>query len=664
MSGDGAGADAAGGPPRWSPVRGAVRRAGRAVFGDRTGLALWLGLVLALAPLWRVGVYINDVHAVANAVVALSEGHLAITELRYPLDTIASEATQPGLHRHDGRLYARNYGQVVAAVPVALVLEGLSAVTAPRLVLPAAWSLGALAFVRTAGPLVGGSRPLRAAGAATALVAFAVSTVVAEPLDPRYLPLVALQATTLAAAAGVGLCLYRLLAAFRGRRAGVAAGVAGALATPVGFWATIPKRHAAVAALTVAVVVAFAAGRRTGDRRRRGLAYGLAGLVVWIHGFLGFVLVAGLGAVDLATARSNDPRTLAVLGLFLVAGLGPALVTNVAVAGDPLQAPRLLPGAGPGAVEFGPEGGVTAGPGGGDLRGTPDPGLGGAFGSGGTAVGGGGSGPLATVVDGLAGLVPRPPATALAALAFLQATVSEGVTRAATPAVLYQVFVRSGRIPGVAYGRNAHETIELTLLESAPLAAGLIAVPLAAAALAGRGFRGVLGRPSPARATDLLVAALAAAFTVVGLSRLPLHSQLTVRYLTPVVPLAVYGVARLPAVGRAVEGAPRALAGGYAVGTVGWLAGSLALTRVLGLAVGEAVQLHALVALVAAAALGVTVAARTVGGRPSRRPVAAALGVAGGVTTAFLAAAALSYFRYGTYALPVVEALARHLPAV
>ena len=51
-----------------------VRRGRRWLFGDRYGLALWLGLALAFGLTWRIGFFIQDSYATANALVALADG--------------------------------------------------------------------------------------------------------------------------------------------------------------------------------------------------------------------------------------------------------------------------------------------------------------------------------------------------------------------------------------------------------------------------------------------------------------------------------------------------------------------------------------------------------------------------------------------------------------
>ncbi|MFB6075382.1 MAG: hypothetical protein ABEJ89_10250 [Haloarculaceae archaeon] len=664
------------------------------MFGDRTGLVLWLALVLALALCWRVGFYITDTHAVANTLVNVAQGHLAVTHLRYPLDTIGTTHTQPGLYIYGGSVYGRNYGQVAAALPVLWALQVLSAVAAPRLVLAGAWCLGLLAWTDQLEALSDGRWPVREAGAVGSIAVFVGSLALARPLDPRLLPLVALQVTTLFAAAGVGVVLYRLVEGFHGVRAGVAAGLATGLATPVGFWATFPKRHVLVACLALAGVLSFAVSRRRGSLRHRALAYGLLGLIAWVHAFEGFFLVATLGLVDLATA-STGRRALLVIGAVLFVALLPTFATDVAITGNPLQAPRLMPAAHTDRVGLSPAGNVelvgdgdrrisTGGSGvdlsepgggsGGGSSGSSGAGSSGGGSSGGAPTGGGIGlvgwivGSLTGGIGFLIGLLPQPPDTVLVVTGFVTTTLTKGFERLLDPGVLEHVFLRSGRIPGVRYAINAHETIELTVLESAPLLGALLALPVLVGVHLRRVGRSVLAWPRslpPRRQTDLLVTAMALVFTVVYLPRLPLVSQLTTRYILLVYPLALYGVARLGPVRGAIDGATRWLAVTYAVTTAGWLVGGLVLVAALGLAVGEAMQLQALVSLAGAGVLAVTVAGRAVA--PRRVPdrwVAVALGTVAGLTTAFLFASALSYFPYGGYAFDLVRVVAGAVPSL
>ena len=85
----------------------------------------------------------------------------------------------------------------------------------------------------------------------------------------------------------------------------------------------------------------------------------------------------------------------------------------------------------------------------------------------------------------------------------------------------------------------------------------------------------------------------------------------------------------------------------------------------LDLAVGEAVQYHALVSLATATVCAGAVVGRTVApGRITARVTAVGLALPAGVATAYVFLAALVYFRYGTYAFDLVRVLAGFLPSL
>jgi len=234
---------------------------------------------------------------------------------------------------------------------------------------------------------------------------------------------------------------------------------------------------------------------------------------------------------------------------------------------------------------------------------------------------------------------------------------------------LRHTFVRSGTIPSVKYSTNEYESIELSLLEAMPMLGALTVLPVLVTRrlrhLGERSLRDFNPRTaSPSRKTDFLVVVLAAVMTVVYLPRLPLQSTLTVRYLHPVVPLAAYGVFRIPAVRRGVAETSwlcksSLVSLGFAlVVLLGGIVG-------MGLAVGEAVQYNALWNLAAAVVCAGAVVGHTL--RPARVParvVAVAVALPAAFTTAYLLLSGLVYFRYGSYAFDIVATLAEVLPAL
>ena len=657
---------------------------GRWCFGDRHGLVLWLGLVCWFGLTWRVGFFIQDTYAMANTLVALSNGQLHVTELRYSL----TFGSQPGLYEYQGRAYGRNYGMLALAVPLVWALEAVATVAAPRLLLAGLWAGLGLVLVTQVAEFDRFDRGrARAVGSLLVVALFVASVLTATDLPTDRLALVALQLLTILAAATAGLVLYRFVARFHGRRAGLAAGAALGVATPVGFWATLPKRHTIVATLVLGVVYAFAVSRgREGEAalRARAGAYALAGYITWIHAFEALFVVAALATVDLLTARDRSVRALAVVGLVLLVASTPMLATNYAISGNPAQPPRLLSTA---DAEFSPTTDDTAGggaapdegagtptdsstpagngttPGGGNATTTDD---GGGITHGGTPSGpatgsdSGGSAPpslLATVRDG-----------ADTVSSFAGAAVVGGLGVLTQPERLWHIFVRSGTIPSVSYALNDAEAIDLAVLEAMPLLGGLAALPV----LAGRRLRSrgslSLRLPDPrdwrpARQTDLLVAALAAVLTLVYLPRLPLFSTLTVRYLHPAMALGAYGVWRVPAV-RAGLSDTRWAAGSYLASLALALVALLGGVGWLGLAVGEAVQYNALWNLAAAAACALGVVGWTISDRVPDRAVAVAVALPAGFASGYLLLSGLVYFRYGRYAFDVVRVLADLFPAL
>ncbi|WP_236044769.1 hypothetical protein [Haloarcula nitratireducens] len=404
--------------------------------------------------------------------------------------------------------------------------------------------------------------------------------------------------------------------------------------------------------------------------RARAGAYALAGLVTWVHAFEAFFLVGALGVVDLLTARSNGARDLLVVGFALLLATTPMLATNYAISGNPAKPPRLLADAEDGGVEFVPSGGSGGDAGDGTSDGDGSTGEGGSAG-GGSEGGGSGEGGGGTADDGSdVPILDTVREAAEPAWRFVGGAVVGGIGVLGDPGRLVDIFVRSGHVEGVRYDLNGYEVIELSLLEATPILGALLTLPV----LAGRRLRRDgweflreihLRRLSARRQTDLLVVALTAVLTVVYLPRLPLYSMLTVRYIHPVVPLALYGVCRVPAVRGAVTEATGTLARSYAAGLAFALVVVLAGIAGLDLALGEAVQYHALWNLGAATVCAGTVLGRTVApDRISPRAVAVGLALSAAFATAYLLLSGLVYFEYGTHAFDVVRVVTAPLPSL
>ncbi len=671
-----------------------VRGLGRLLFGDRLGLSLFLGAVLWLGALWRVGIFIQDTVAVANALANVAEGRLALVDSPYSLFL----GPQPGIVEVDGTLYGRNYGHVLLALPLLWLLQAGTALVGTKLLLAGAWSLALVAFATQAGTLTG-RHEVRTVLSGVALLVFGGNLATASALPDGVLALIALQLSTLFVAAFIAVFLYRLLRRFHGRSVGLAAGLAVVLATPVGFWATIPKRHVLTAGVAVLALYLFAVSRNQPDRRgtlARGGAYVALGLFTTVHPFEAFFLFVVFAVLDFATAPTYSVRSLVVIGVLFALSLVPFFVLNTLISGNPLQSPRILSGSG--GIEFGFD---PASDGGGTTEPTPDAGTdpssinspgnatetpgnatttpGNATG---TATDRAGNGGTATATPSDGGESGANPLMALLAtvvgflgslLAFVGDLVDRSVAALTQPRRLYHTFVRSGQIPSevstISMNVNDYEAIELTLLESLPLAAALVWLPVAALRRVRERVAGA-GITTPRRQTDLLAAGFAVVFAFIYLPRLPLHSQITVRYILPVMPLLVYGVARCSVVRRALRDSPQWVIGGYLVTVV---AGGLAVTAALSVldpAIGEAMQFHALVGLATAGA-----AALVVGGWPlyeDTRVAAVGLALPAGATTVFLLLAKIEYFAYRlpgddspqAFVLDVVRVFAELLPIV
>jgi hypothetical protein len=312
-------------------------------------------------------------------------------------------------------------------------------------------------------------------------------------------------------------------------------------------------------------------------------------------------------------------------------------VLNTLIAGNPLQSPRILGGRGSGLeTGFGPPGDGT---GGSSPEATPpaeteDPAEDSPAGTDSD------SNPLVVLVGAVVGFLGS-------LLGFLGDWLGRSLAVLGQPERLYHIFIRSGQIPQDVYnvrpGVNDYEAIELTLLESFPLAAALIWLPVTAL----HGVRRRVldaGLTTPRRQTDLLAGGFAVVFTFVYLSQLPLHSQITVRYILPVMPLLVYGVARCGPVRHALQETPRWVVGGYLTTVV---VGGIAVTGALlalDPAIGEAMQFHALAGLGTAAVATVAVVLWPL--YEDTRVLAVALALPAGTTTVFLLLAQIEYFAY------------------
>jgi hypothetical protein len=642
----------------WSPeLRRAVRRAIRS-----PAATLFLAAVVVFGAYWRVDVFIVDTVAVANALGNLADGSLSFAQVYFG----PADAQTPGVYVSEGQLYGRNYGQVVAALPVLYLLEAVSWVAAPRLLLAGAWSLSVAVLGGRLATALG--RPsVRAGGVVLATLAFLASAAFGTALAPRLFPLVALQTVTLLAAAGLVAVASLLVTLFHGRRSGVAAGVATLLLGPVAFWATIPKRHVITAFLVVLTAYLFARSRYTGRPRDRALAYLPVGLTAWVSAPEGFLLLVALAPVDLATSPRNDLRSLTAVAAVLAVSLLPFLATNAAVSGNPVVPPRMLesyrasgellaadPGLAPTHPSFEP---------------APDSAAAAAGDSGGAAPAdsgspGSGGGPSGADRDdgalAAAGSLLTATATTGAELSLRAADQVEQGLSSLSPERLYHVFVRSGRIPGVNYAETGGETIDLTMLESAPLLAALLATPVVLVRRSSGLLAGLRSDwTAPHRATDLFALVFTLLFSLAHLPRLPLHSTVTVRYLVPVVPLLAYGVFRLTPVRRVVNRSLRTVATTALVASVAGAAVGVVALAPSEPDVGALMQVHAVANLAAGAVVVIWLVSR-----PSNdRLGAVAVGLLTAAMALFLVGTGFEYFAADRqYLLPVARLLEAGIP--
>ncbi|MFB6166578.1 MAG: hypothetical protein ABEJ31_15575 [Haloarculaceae archaeon] len=623
--------------PPWQRAehRERLRRTLQICFGDRLGLAVFLGGLVFFGLYWRIGVFITDTNAIANTLVNVAHGHLSLTTAPYGAGFQA-----PGTYEAHGQPFGRDYGVVYLAVPVLWAFKAVAPVLDVRVLVVAAWSLLALGFAVTVGRIVD-RQWVAVAGSVLALGGYAGSLAVATPIPAELYPVMALQIVTMVAAAYSGVLIYRLLARVHSPAVGGLAASAALLATPVGFWASLPKRHAFTALLVVAAAYLLLRSRDAATERRRrlfrALAYVPVGLTAVVHAAEGLALLVALVGVDFATAERNDRRSLGLVAAALALSLVPFFATNLAIAGNPLRAPRMLPSYGSGGA------GLTEGF---------------AGGSAGSGSAGGGAGDLNSIP-----VVSK----AVAIATIFGSQLWDGIVVLCTePARVIHTFVRSGYLPSVA-DKDGYQAINLAVLESAPLLGGLVAVPVVLTRRLRRGRFGAVGQHlrTPAGAVDAFVVAYAVVLVLLYLPRLPLHAQVTVRYLHPIFPLGVYGLVRLPAVAESLDAHWRLAAWTW---TGGVLVGGQLVVVVLAVGNygrGEAVQLHALLALATAGLLGLVFVAAAASERVPRRLGAVAFGLAAAAGTVFVLLSGIVYFAYaGRFALPVVRVLSDALALV
>lgn len=622
----------------------------RVLFGGRPGLALFCGSLVLFILTWRVGIFFNDIGLYPTMLEYLSEGRLSFgtpDEFDFAF---------PGMHARDGRIYGRSYGLVAPAVPILWGIRALEPVVDLRWALVVCWSGLAFATAWLAGAQIGRPRQGLAVGGVLATVAFVANAWFFKPLVVDY-PTFALQIVTIVAGAVTVVAVYRVLADRHGIRVGLLGGATALLGTPVAFWATTPKRHTLAAMFVMLALFAFARSRnetRTHRQRAiyRGGAYACSGLLAWVHAPDGFTLFAALAIVDLPTATRNDLRTLSVVGSAFALSLVPYLVTNALVSGNPLLPPHFLDG------YYGSISGGTTGSGAVD---------GGAASAGGSTAGETGSGrssgsgefwPVAALgtlvtlwrsvlggVDAVAPLIQRG----------VEMYASGFVALLTEPERVFRTFLRWGSEVTNEQALFFDGRTNISVVESAPVLAALVALPVRSRVGQLRaGDRRLRDAVDP---TDLVAIVFALLLTSLYLNRLPVHIQITVRYLHPLYPVAVYGLFRLPQVRSILTEYTRSALLSYEATILLGGPVSFGALLVLDTGKGAVIQTIGLLSLAVAAVLaGATLASR----RDDRAGFAAALafGAAVGVATIYLLLTAFVLFYYGPSALPAVDALA------
>jgi len=607
----------------------------RFLFGDRVGCLVFLASLCLFVGLWRTAFLINDSYTIANGLYAVAHGDIAMTTAEY------GSLRSPGTNFYDGDRFSRNYGAIVLSLPFLYGIRALSAVADPRIVIVACWSLLVFATIVLLGREIDARRLCTVVGGGLVTILFVVNVALAQPLESIPYHLLALQLFHMTVAAFAGTLAYRLLTATDGRRLGIAAATVVVGATPLAFWASVPKRHVITATVALAVAVALLYsrdGEHEWSLEARALCYVLIALLAWIHAPEALVLFVAFLVVDVPTAPSNSPRTVGLLaGVFLLA-LVPLFVTNTLISGDPLTVPRMLRSVSSNA----------------DISLT-----GSASSSGG---GGGGSSSDGIVLPTFLLVAVALLQSALEPLTKLLSLVERGFTTLITdPNDAYRTLVRSGYVSRLSQRAQDTAAANLSLLESAPLLAAVVAVVPA-------GLRTTYecvderSLPDGCTSADAFLVLFAVTLSLVYIGTLPLHAQVTVRYLFPVTPAVACLAVRLPPIRRALDAHLETM---LWTGLAGVLIGSqFVLVALLSLDVarGEAFQFHALLGLAVATLLAVWCLVGSVTDRFDRAG-AALLGAATAVATIFVCFAAVEYFGLGqTHALPMVRLIADVLP--
>lgn len=625
----------------------------RVLFGGRPGLALFCGSLALFALTWRVGVLFNDIGLFPTMLEYMADGKLSFGT---PEDF---DFGYPGMHHRNGEVYGRAYGLVAPALPVLLLLEATEPLVSHTWLTAFGWSALVLATGALAGDHFGQRRRGLAAGGAAAAVALLANAWFYKPLGTD-LELVALQGVTMVAGAVVVVGVYRLLADRHGTTVGLLGGVTALLGTPVTVWATTPKRHTLTAMFVVLALFAFARSRNDGRTVReqtayRGAAYAAAGLLAWVHAPEGFTLFAALALVDVPTAPRNDTPTLAAVSGLFALSLVPFFVTNTLVSGNPVLPPHFLDAYSGGSLANAAGGGADA------TASTANSGATGSGGDGGAASTGGSW--LVGVVGAVVAVGQSAVAKADPAVALVERGVdmylSGSVVLATEPERVFRTFVRwGGSASATQMTLFLNDATNLSVIESAPVVVGMVALPLRRRVAKLRS--GTLTLRDSVDPVDLVVVVFSLLFACLYINRLPVRLMVTVRYLHPLYPVAVYGLFRLPQVRSLLVTQTRSAVLGYEATVLLGLPLSYGALLLFETTNGRVVQSLGLVSLAVATVLVVSLLAGTRDERAD--PVAAgAFGAAVGVTTMYLLLTSVILFHHGPSALPAVDVFSDEL---
>lgn len=630
----------------------------KAVFGDGIGILLFLGAVLYFWIFWRIGFFMTDNWTIANTLLAVADGQLFVEKAVY-----GPPATEtPGYRVVGDRIYGRNYGQLFLALPVLFLIDSLARLVDISIATAGAWSLLLLAFSLRLGSAFDQSSRFAILGSVAALLAFGLNTAFALPLDPRWRAMMALQMTNMAAAAMIGVICYRLLSAIYDRQTGIFIGAATVLATPIAFWASIPKRHIVVSLLSITILFAFYKSRTASSDsaalRTRCIAYAAVGFWAWVHAPEALAMFVVLVPLDIATARSNTWRRLSVVGGVFLTSLVPFFLTNWFISGDPLRPPRFLFGRG--AVDGLSNTSTKEG----SSRSVVGDGMSRNVAGGDSSINVAGYGVnAATDVESqliVSEMIPPVIGQLSPILAPLKALVDLLLSGldviVSDPGRIFHTFVRS------APASTRATATDLALLETTPLFGVLIVLPTLLFLWWRAEDRRSTSASSPLRQTDVFALVFVLVFTLLYADRLPLNATWTVRYLLPLVPFGMYSVGRLEPVRRTVTDQARLLIYGY--GSLVLVGGQLLVVLLvfLGPTRGEVVRIHGILGIVAGAIVGLWTIVTVLDITDDARIGAVVLAVSLAVGTLFVLLSGLEYFVVNHFGLATSELLSDAIP--